>query len=66
MDPVQKVFEIDDLRLLILSYSLDKVKKKKINITCQDKIKKKTQGVLLHCLLCIFYKYIKFPAYGLR
>ena len=55
MDPVQKVFEIEGLRLLILSFSLDKVKKKKINITCQDKI----EGLFFCCIVCIFYKYIK-------
>ena len=66
MDPVQKVFEIDDLRLLILSFSLDKIKKKKINITCQDKLKEKTQGAVLCCFLCIFYKYINFPFLALR
>lgn len=66
MDPVQKVFEIEDLRLLILSYSLDKVKKKKINITCQDKLKAKTQGAVLCCFLCIFYKYVNFPFFALR
>lgn len=66
MDPVQKVFEIDGLRLLILSYSLDKIKKKKINITCQDKIRAKTQGAFLCCFFCIFYRYVKFPVLGLR
>jgi hypothetical protein len=66
MDPVQKVFEIDGLRLLILSYSLDKVKKKKINITCRDKIKNKTHGACLCFFFCIFYRYVKFPVSGLR
>ena len=38
MDPVEKVFSIDDLRLLILSFYIDKKKVKIHNSSCKSKL----------------------------
>ena len=38
MDPVEKVFSIDDLRLLILSFYLDKEKVNTYRPSCKSKL----------------------------
>ena len=57
MDPVEKVFSIDDLRLLILSFYLDKVKNK--TISCKNKIEKifcsPIERMIFNILIRIYY-----------
>ena len=58
----EKVFTIQDLRYIILSFYLDKVKKKKIiRKTFYQKIKEKISNKINNCLFFIVLKiYYKF------
>lgn len=59
MNPVEKVFTINGLRLLILSFYLDKVKVKKNTVTCLSRIERflcdPIERLIFSILIRIYY-----------